>query len=81
MNFGKSFKQIWFIGRTLASQAGEVGSIPIICSIEFSYIYPAIAEMRRPHITVGSLMNTNINGFVCIVLIKGHYEVQYGKKS
>ena len=23
--------QIWFIGRTLASQAGKVGSTPIIC--------------------------------------------------
>lgn len=23
--------QIWFIGRTLASQAGETGSIPAIC--------------------------------------------------
>ena len=23
--------QIWFIGRTLASQAGKAGSIPVIC--------------------------------------------------
>ncbi len=23
--------QIWFIGRTLASQAGEAGSTPVIC--------------------------------------------------
>ena len=25
--------QIWFIGRTLASQAGKAGSIPVICFI------------------------------------------------
>lgn len=25
------FLQIWFIGRTLASQAGKAGSIPVIC--------------------------------------------------
>lgn len=24
--------QIWFIGRTLASQAGKAGSTPVICS-------------------------------------------------
>ena len=28
---GKIHAQIWFIGRTLASQAGETGSIPAIC--------------------------------------------------
>ena len=28
--------QIWFIGRTLASQAGKAGSIPVICLFEFS---------------------------------------------
>ena len=27
--------QIWFIGRTLASQAGKAGSIPVICLFEF----------------------------------------------
>ena len=27
--------QIWFIGRTLASQAGKAGSIPVICFIDF----------------------------------------------
>ena len=26
--------QIWFIGRTLASQAGKAGSIPVICLFE-----------------------------------------------
>ena len=25
------YLQIWFIGRTLASQAGKAGSIPVIC--------------------------------------------------
>ena len=29
------FLQIWFIGRTLASQAGKAGSIPVICFIDF----------------------------------------------
>ena len=28
--------QIWFIGRTLASQAGKAGSIPVICLFEIS---------------------------------------------
>ena len=28
---GKIHAQIWFIGRTLASQAGKAGSIPVIC--------------------------------------------------
>ncbi len=28
------FLQIWFIGRTLASQAGKAGSTPVICCIE-----------------------------------------------
>ena len=28
--------QIWFIGRTLASQAGKAGSIPVICFFGFS---------------------------------------------
>ena len=28
--------QIWFIGRTLASQAGKAGSIPVICLFENS---------------------------------------------
>lgn len=27
------FLQIWFIGRTLASQAGKAGSTPVICCI------------------------------------------------
>ena len=27
----KIYMQIWFIGRTLASQAGKAGSIPVIC--------------------------------------------------
>ena len=27
--------QIWFIGRTLASQAGKAGSIPVICFLNF----------------------------------------------
>ena len=26
--------QIWFIGRTLASQAGKAGSIPVICCFD-----------------------------------------------
>ncbi len=28
--------QIWFIGRTLASQAGKAGSIPVICFTYFT---------------------------------------------
>ena len=28
---GKIHAQIWFIGRTLASQAGKAGSTPVIC--------------------------------------------------
>ena len=32
---GKIHAQIWFIGRTLASQAGKAGSIPVICFIDF----------------------------------------------
>ena len=28
--------QIWFIGRTLASQAGKAGSTPVICLFEIS---------------------------------------------
>ena len=32
--------QIWFIGRTLASQAGKAGSIPVICLFEFS-LFPS----------------------------------------
>ena len=35
--------QIWFIGRTLASQAGKAGSIPVICS----YIYRKCAKTCR----------------------------------
>ena len=31
MSVGKIYMQIWFIGRTLASQAGKAGSIPVIC--------------------------------------------------
>ena len=30
------YLQIWFIGRTLASQAGKAGSIPVICLFEIS---------------------------------------------
>ena len=30
------YLQIWFIGRTLASQAGKAGSIPVICLFENS---------------------------------------------
>ena len=32
----KIHAQIWFIGRTLASQAGKAGSIPVICLFENS---------------------------------------------
>ena len=28
------YLQIWFIGRTLASQAGKAGSIPVICFLQ-----------------------------------------------
>lgn len=35
--------QIWFIGRTLASQAGKAGSIPVICF----YIYRKCAKTCR----------------------------------
>ena len=28
------YLQIWFIGRTLASQAGKAGSIPVICCFD-----------------------------------------------
>ena len=31
---GKVHAQIWFIGRTLASQAGKAGSIPVICFLQ-----------------------------------------------
>ena len=31
---GKIHAQIWFIGRTLASQAGKAGSIPVICFLQ-----------------------------------------------
>ena len=31
--------QIWFIGRTLASQAGKAGSTPVICLFLCPYIY------------------------------------------
>lgn len=31
MSVRKIHAQIWFIGRTLASQAGKAGSIPVIC--------------------------------------------------
>ena len=30
----KIYMQIWFIGRTLASQAGKAGSIPVICFLQ-----------------------------------------------
>ena len=33
-NVGKMNTQIWFIGRTLASQAGKAGSIPVICFLQ-----------------------------------------------
>ena len=33
MSVGKIYMQIWFIGRTLASQAGKAGSIPVICCL------------------------------------------------
>lgn len=29
------YMQIWFIGRTLASQAGKAGSTPVICFFYF----------------------------------------------
>ena len=32
---GKIHAQIWFIGRTLASQAGKAGSIPVICFLQW----------------------------------------------
>ena len=34
MSVGKIYMQIWFIGRTLASQAGKAGSIPVICFLQ-----------------------------------------------
>ena len=40
---GKIHAQIWFIGRTLASQAGKAGSIPVICF----YIYRKCAKTCR----------------------------------
>ena len=33
--------QIWFIGRTLASQAGKAGSTPVIC-FKKPFIYGAL---------------------------------------
>ena len=33
MSVGKIYMQIWFIGRTLASQAGKAGSTPVICFV------------------------------------------------
>ena len=45
--------QIWFIGRTLASQAGKAGSIPVICF----YIYRKCAKTCRK----GSLRIFNLH--------------------
>ena len=47
MNF---VKQIWFIGRTLASQAGEAGSTPVICF----FLIPASNEPALHHCLPGA---------------------------
>lgn len=39
--------QIWFIGRTLASQAGKAGSIPVICFSPFIRRKPLIFQESR----------------------------------
>ena len=46
---GKIHAQIWFIGRTLASQAGKAGSIPVICFIgsRFSPLFIGNLSVQR----------------------------------
>ena len=43
------YLQIWFIGRTLASQAGKAGSIPVICFIgsRFSPLFIGNPSVQR----------------------------------
>ncbi len=36
--------QIWFIGRTLASQAGETGSTPAICFSFFPFYMSSVRD-------------------------------------
>lgn len=47
-NVGKMHTQIWFIGRTLASQAGKAGSIPVICFLQGLPLSKKHLLMRQP---------------------------------
>ena len=42
--------QIWFIGRTLASQAGKAGSIPVICFIDFIKVRMLFVYWHSPFV-------------------------------
>ncbi len=46
--------QIWFIGRTLASQAGEAGSTPVIC-----FLYGVLAQLGARNIRIVEARGSN----------------------
>lgn len=53
--------QIWFIGRTLASQAGEAGSTPVIC-----FLYGVLAQLGARNIRIVEAVGSNpICSIIC----------------
>ena len=52
--------QIWFIGRTLASQAGEAGSTPVIC-----FLYGVLAQLGARNIRIVEARGSNPLYSIC----------------
>ena len=62
--------QIWFIGRTLASQAGKAGSTPVICYNHNNFKI-IIKELKTIDFTwFPALFDFKINQNVCFLIIK-----------
>ena len=66
--------QIWFIGRTLASQAGEAGSTPVIC-----FLYGVLAQLGARNIRIVEARGSN--PLYSILRVQEWLHPIYGTKS